>query len=395
MPLFTPDLFADQTVGSAPDWQDRLALWYVVNQSLSTYDGVLAHFGSAGHALQVPCAEWERLGVHASHLKRFKHWLTGSVERTRFEQSLTDLAQQRYHVIQPHDDSYPKRLRELVDAPPFLFVRGALEALQRPQIAIVGTRQPTPSGRQLAREFAAALAAQGLWVTSGLARGVDAEAHLGALSVGGGRTLAVLGTGLDVCYPRQHQPLYDQIVAEGGAVISEFFADAQPVAHHFPRRNRIVSGLSLGVLVVEAARKSGSQITARLAAEQGRLVFAIPSHVKNEQARGCHDLIREGAILVDDPSQVLEDLELPRQWHEQAAASVRVGGVAVPEVRPVVDVPVHLQPVLAHVDWIGLDMDQLVDSTALDVAVLSGLLMELELLGLVLQVGGRYQRCLA
>jgi DNA processing protein len=349
MPLFTPDLFADQTVGSAPDWQDRLALWYVVNQSLSTYDGVLAHFGSAGHALQVPCAEWERLGVHASHLKRFKHWLTGSVERTRFEQSLTDLAQQRYHVIQPHDDSYPKRLRELVDAPPFLFVRGALEALQRPQIAIVGTRQPTPSGRQLAREFAAALAAQGLWVTSGLARGVDAEAHLGALSVGGGRTLAVLGTGLDVCYPRQHQPLYDQIVAEGGAVISD----------------------------------------------QGRLVQTIPSHVKNEQARGCHDLIREGAILVDDPSQVLEDLELPRQWHDQAAVSVRVSGIVAPEVRPVVDVPVHLQPVLAHVDWIGLDMDQLVDSTALDVAVLSGLLMELELLGLVLQVGGRYQRCLA
>jgi DNA processing protein len=151
----------------------------------------------------------------------------------------------------------------------------------------------------------------------------------------------------------------------------------------------------LGVLVVEAARKSGSQITARLAAEQGRLVFAIPSHVKNEQARGCHDLIRDGAILVDDPSQVLEDLELPRQWHDQAAASVRVSGIVAPEVRPVVNVPVHLQPVMAHLDWIGLDMDQLVDSTALDVAVLSGLLMELELLGLVLQVGGRYQRCLA
>lgn len=392
MPLFTPDLFTAQ-VDPAPDWQDRLALWCVLNQSLVVYSALLTHFASAHDALHAPIDVWQHLGLHASHLKRLKNWRVGSPERAQFERCLDDIAQQRYHLVESTADAYPKHLRELVDAPPFLFVRGAVDALQRPQIAIVGTRQPTPSGRQLAREFAATFAAQGLWVTSGLAKGIDAEAHLGALSVGGGRTLAVLGTGLNVCYPSAHQGLYDRIVAEGGAVISEFFPDAQPIAHHFPRRNRIVSGLALGVLVIEAALKSGSLITARLAAEQGRLVFAMPGHVKNDQARGCHALIREGAILVDEPAQVLEDLELPRHWHDQAA-STTTAVTAHPPVRPVADIPPHLQPVWAHVDWAGLDMDQLLNSTALDVATLSGLLMELELLGVVVQVGGRYQRCL-
>jgi DNA processing protein len=407
MPSFTLDLFAETT--TAPDWETRLALWHVLNQSVTSYQAVLQHFGSANVALRSRYDDWQRLGLHASHLKRVKSWQAGTVaDHTRVEQVCNAVSEQRYQLLQPNDLHYPKALAMLDDAPPFLFVQGESAQLLQPQIAIVGTRQPTPSGRKLAQRFAATLAEQGLWITSGLAQGIDADAHIGALSVGGGRTIAVLGTGLDVCYPSSHKSLLARMLAEGGTVVSEFLPDTAPLAYHFPRRNRIVSGLSLGVLVVEAAVKSGSLITARLAAEQGRLVFAIPGHVDNPLARGCHHLIREGAILVDEPAQILEDLELPRHWqqhHQQLDANssesadvvttTAITATNITRPAPATGVPVHLQAVLAQLDWTGQDMDQLVMACGLDVASLSGLLMELELLGLVIQQGGRYQRCLA
>jgi DNA processing protein len=184
-------------------------------------------------------------------------------------------------------------------------VRGDPHLLSEPQIAIVGSRSPTPSGLEITRDFARRLARDGLVITSGLAIGVDGAAHAGALETG--RTIAVLGTGPDLVYPAAHRALARRI-AESGALVSEFPPGQGPVAGNFPRRNRIISALSLGVLVTEAALKSGSLITARCALEQGRDVFAIPGSIRNPLARGCHALIREGARLVEDPTEIVADL---------------------------------------------------------------------------------------
>jgi DNA processing protein len=209
------------------------------------------------------------------------------------------------HILALGDPRYPPRLAELTDAPPLLYVRGRPELLTEPQIAIVGSRHPTPLGVEITRELAYWLAARGLVVTSGLAVGIDAAAHRGALATG--RTIAVLGTGPDRVYPATHRELAREIL-EQGALVSELPPGQGPVAGNFPRRNRIISGLSLGVLVTEAALKSGSLITARCAIEQGREVFAVPGSIRNPLARGCHALIRDGARLLEDPAEILLEL---------------------------------------------------------------------------------------
>ena len=205
------------------------------------------------------------------------------------------------------DAGYPPPLRTIADPPPLLHVRGDATALLAPAIAIVGSRQPTPSGRETAFDFARGLAAAGLVVASGLAAGIDAAAHRGALAAGG-RTVAVCGTGLDVVYPGTNAELATRIAAQG-ALVSEFPPGTRPLPHHFPRRNRLISGLALGVLVIEARHRSGSLITARLAAEQGREVFALPGSIHNPLARGCHRLIRDGARLVETVEEVLAGLQ--------------------------------------------------------------------------------------
>jgi len=210
-------------------------------------------------------------------------------------------------TLRPADAGYPPPLRAIADPPDLLHVLGDATALLSPAIAIVGSRQPTPSGRETAFEFARALAAAGLVVASGLAAGIDAAAHRGALAAGG-RTVAVCGTGLDIVYPGTNAELASRIAAQG-ALVSEFPPGTRPLPHHFPRRNRLISGLALGVLVVEARHRSGSLITARLAAEQGREVFALPGSIHNPLARGCHRLIRDGARLVETVEEVLAGLQ--------------------------------------------------------------------------------------
>jgi DNA processing protein len=194
----------------------------------------------------------------------------------------------------------------LDDAPSVLFVWGDVGCLRLPQLAIVGSRNPTPAGRETAESFAAHLARTGLTVTSGLALGVDAAGHRGALKAGG-KTIAVCGTGLDIIYPREHESLAQQI-ALNGALVSEFAPGVQATRFNFPRRNRLISGLSLGTLVVEAALRSGSLITARLAAEQGREIFAIPGSIHNALSKGCHQLIRQGAQLVETAQDIFDEL---------------------------------------------------------------------------------------
>jgi len=292
------------------------------------------------------------------------------------------------HLVTRDSPHWPKALDGLADAPFGLFVLGDPALLSTPQIAVVGSRNPTPGGARTAHDFAEHFAASGLAVTSGLALGIDAAAHRGALA-GGGPTLAVTATGLDRVYPARHRELAHAI-AESGALVSEFPPGTGPRAGHFPRRNRLISGLSLGVLVVEAALKSGSLITARLAGEQGREVFAIPGSIHNPLARGCHLLIRQGAKLVETADHVLEELAPLLRDH-----------LAKTEPRPQVEGPTADNPV-ADPDYqnlleaMGFDpvsADMLVERTGLAPETLSSMLLLLEMEGRVSTVpGGRFVR---
>lgn len=228
------------------------------------------------------------------------------------EQSLAWLEQPDCHLVTLDSDDYPALLREISDPPLLLFVRGNPALLADPQIAMVGTRHPGLHGAATARAFARSFTENGLTVTSGMALGIDGACHQGALDASG-QTIAVWGTGLANCYPRRHAKLAEHIVAEGGALVSEQLPHTSPHAGLFPLRNRIISGLSLGTLVVEASLNSGSLITARLAMEQNREVFAMPGSIHNPQARGCHRLLRDGATLVETVQDVLQVLRVPLQ----------------------------------------------------------------------------------
>jgi DNA processing protein len=279
---------------------------------------------------------------------------------------------------------FPVLLTEIASAPLLLFVRGAAVQLQSAQIAIVGSRRPTAVGMLNARHFAASLASAGLTITSGLAIGIDRAAHEGAMRTGNtGRTVAVLGTGLDLIYPRAHRALADQIVAAGGALVSEFPRGTTPHKLNFPRRNRLISGLSLGTLVVEAARRSGSLNTARLAGEQGRETFAIPGSIHNPLAQGCHSLIRQGAKLVEEPAEILIELRLPL---ENQVLTEQPRG---PAGNSALDKPHEI--LLDALGFEPASVDLLVERTGFSCQSLSAMLLNLELEGRVAaQPGGRY-----
>lgn len=221
---------------------------------------------------------------------------------------MEEAERRKVRLLSWFDKDYPQALREIDNAPLLLYVRGSLLPQDAASVAVVGSRHPSLYGAAQAERLSRELAQDGVTVVSGLARGIDEAAHRGSLAVPLGRTLAVLGCGVDQVYPREHEKLYAAI-AERGAVISEFPFGTGPLAWNFPRRNRIISGLSLGVLVVEAHLRSGSLITARLAAEQGRQVFAVPGPADQWTSRGAHQLLREGAILVENGRDVLEDLQ--------------------------------------------------------------------------------------
>lgn len=277
-------------------------------------------------------------------------------------------------------DAYPPMLRETSDPPALLYLRGRKELLDVPQLAIVGSRRPSAQGAENARQFAAALCASGLTVTSGLALGIDACAHGGALEVGG-NTLAVLGTGIDRVYPAANRGLFEQIV-DRGLLLSEYLPGAPPLRGHFPRRNRLISGLSLGVLVVEAALQSGSLVTARMAMEQNREVFAIPGSIHNPNSRGCHHLIRQGAKLVESLQDVLDELGGWSPLPAQGSGPRHAVNVLSEEQQQVLQ-------------WLGHDpvgLDGLVARSGWAPAALLATLCELELLGELAQDPGGYQR---
>lgn len=297
------------------------------------------------------------------------------------------------YCLTPTDPRYPAQLAAIPDPPILLFVRGDPDLLVEPQLAIVGSRNPTPQGRATSRQIARDLAARGLVITSGLATGIDGEAHAGALQ--SGRTIAVMGTGTDRVYPASHRPLALRIM-ENGALVSELPPGVKPLAANFPRRNRIISGLCLGTLVVEATIKSGSLITARQALEQGREVMAVPGSVHSPLSRGCHALIRDGARLVEGADDVLCELAPALRGildadDRRAAPGLAEGaagqGAAADSPDP------EYQSLLDAMGYDPVSPDELVRRTGLAVEQLSSMLLVLELQGHVSSAaGGRYCR---
>ena len=310
---------------------------------------------------------------------------TGAVPDWRAaDQALEWLAQPGHRVLLSSGRGYPARLRAAQGSPWLLFVDGDPASLAAPQLAIVGSRQATPRGRDIAQDFARQLAAGGVVITSGLARGIDGAAHRGALAAGG-RTIAVLGAAVDRIYPAAHRELA-AAVRDAGALVSEFPFGTAPLPGHFPLRNRIISGLALGTLVVEAAPRSGSLSTALHALEQGREVFAVPGSILNPLSRGCHALIKQGAKLTEEVADILDELpELRTLVHLEAQASSTHASTA----------PLALDDacLLGECGWDPFTVDDAVERSGLTVQEVSSMLMRLELAGIVqVQGTGSYLR---
>jgi DNA processing protein len=368
---------------------DELSAWLTLAREPGLHAGILRplleRFGSAESVLT------------ASSLLRASRSDPGRA----VDAELRWLEDSRHHFVPLDAEHYPPLLAELSDAPVGLFVRGDPAVLSLPQLAIVGSRNPTAAGCDNAADFAAHLARCGLAITSGLALGIDAAAHRGALDAEG-ISIAVCGTGLDIAYPASNTALADAI-AERGALISEFPLGTPALKANFPRRNRLISGLSLGTLVVEAAVRSGSLITARLAAEQGREVFAIPGSIHNPLARGCHQLIRQGAKLIETADDIFAELRAlaatladapPAMQASAACSQLSAAGAERGSER-------HFGPVLDKgyeilLDALGFEpagVDLLVERTGLRADEVASMLLILELDGkLESRPGGLYVR---
>ncbi|MDY7562530.1 DNA-processing protein DprA [Pseudomonas sp. 10B1] len=306
MPLFETALVPPAEL------EARLRIHRLPEVGPKRFHRLISAFGSASAALSAPASAWRALRIPSAcaDARRCPNVRDGAGV------AMAWLERPGQHLLMWDDPHYPALLAEIPDAPPLLFVAGDAGILERPQIGMVGSRRASKPGLDTATAFARSLAGAGFVITSGLALGIDGAAHQGALDVGG-QTIGVLGTGIENFYPQRHRQLAATMCAQGGAVISEFPLDAGPQPSNFPRRNRIISGLSVGVLVVEASVRSGSLITARLAAEQGREVYAIPGSIHHPGARGCHQLIRDGAVLVETVEHIIEAL---RGWQTVASA---------------------------------------------------------------------------
>ncbi|MSP86361.1 MAG: DNA-protecting protein DprA [Methylotenera sp.] len=303
--------------------------------------------------------------------------ITKGIDEEALRDTLHWLSQPNNHLVTLADSDYPKALLEISDPPPLLYAKGCLALLNQPSIAIVGSRNASVQGEKNAEAFAQGLCEYGLCIISGMALGIDGAAHRGALSANGA-TIAVVGTGLDIVYPAKHRDLAHKI-AEHGLIISEFHLGTPSKPQNFPKRNRIISGLSLGCLVVEANLQSGSQITARLSAEQGREVFAIPGSIHSPMSKGCHQLIKQGAKLVDSLQDIVEELNLDN---------------VISNISPATDhnIVTH-NPLLQLMGYEQMTLENLVHLSGLTVSEVSYMLMLLELDGRITSlVGGQYQR---
>lgn len=332
---------------------------------------------------------WHMAGLSAEQVRAIRH-----PDPIMLDRSLEWLAVPGHHMLGWHDPDYPPLLRCIPSPPLALFIDGEPSRLWHPAVAVVGSRAATPGGREHAHAFSRQLAQAGIAVISGMAAGIDTAAHQAVLAVDGGITLAVVGTGLDIVYPRQNAGLHERI-ATTGAVVSEHAPGTEARPSHFPSRNRILAGLALGLLVVEAGERSGALITARQAADSGREVFAIPGSIRNPMARGCHRLIRDGAVLVESAAEVLAGIA-PAAGHLATSLlggsnPLQSGAGPPPETHAPALAPEHqrLWQALGHDPT---PMDSLVERTGLTVAELSSMLLSMELDGRVAVEHGRYTR---
>lgn len=287
-------------------------------------------------------------------------------------------------IITLKDPDYPPQLFEIYDAPLLLFVRGCVKVLSEIQIAMVGSRNPSVMGKENAEHFSYALAKAGLIITSGFALGIDKLCHVGSISASG-KTIAVFGTGLNCIYPASHRALLDTVILNG-AVVSEFPPEELPKARNFPRRNRIISGLSVGVLVVEAAIRSGSLITAKFAIEQGREVFAIPGSIHNTLSKGCHQLIQQGAKLVETTQDIIEELGILSQYQKTPKITENH--------TPLTKIDVKSMELLQHMGYEVTPLDVMIRRSGLTASEVSSILLYLEMQGYVQSVCGGFVRTL-
>ncbi len=363
------------------EYKDDLAYWLALIKAPGigpiTFQKIIQVI-SPKELFQAGQALWQEINIS----QKTRTWLA-KPDWSVVEQDLRWAEQSNCHILCLHDEQYPALLKEIVDPPPVLYVRGHLAGLNTPQIAMVGSRNASPVGRETAHAFARQLVQQGLTVTSGLALGIDGAAHAGALA-GEGVTIAVTGTGLDRLYPARHQKLAEQILQQG-ALVSEFAIGTPPRAENFPRRNRIISGLSMGVLVVEAAIRSGSLITARMALEQGREVFAVPGSIHSTLAKGCNNLLRQGAKLVETAADIVEELGVYGCYHPSEAEASETAH----------DFPLDrtYQELLECVGYEPVGIDAVIARSGLTAELVCSMLLVLELHGIVeTTVGGLYSQ---
>ena len=372
-----------------------LALTHIPKLGPVRIHSLLEIFDNPSEILNAGHSGWKQAGLSEKMIQHLS-----APDWDKVDADLKWLEQENANIVTMDDDRYPVMLKNIPDAPPLLYVLGQPEILKQPQLAIVGSRNPTHAGKDIAHDFAVYLANMGMTITSGMAMGIDAAAHQGALDslsnsvTSNGVTVAVMGTGLDRVYPAKNRNLAHQI-AEKGALVSEYAPGTPPLPGNFPRRNRIISGLSMGVLVVEAAVQSGSLITARLAIEQGREVFAVPGSLHHPLAKGCHALIRQGAKLVETAEHIVEELagfkamysesEIKSRSFEQKSEQKQEI-----ELNSAINVDDEYKQVLKCIDFEPTSVDKVVERSGLTADAVCSMLLVLELQGYVTALSGGY-----
>jgi DNA processing protein len=376
-PLGKGEVFPPQTEMELTRW---IALSRVPGLGCVNFKKLAEHFDDPTEAFSAPAEALAKIqGLDPNVIDGLRHFSAWAEMRAE----VTSAEKAEIKIVPFTDAIYPVRLRLIADPPPLLYVKGEIRNQDERAVAVVGSRSASDYGRRVARDLSRGLASLGFTVVSGMARGIDGAAHEAALNAGG-RTIAVLGSGVDRAYPPEHDKLYRRI-SENGAVISEFPLGTRPVAFNFPVRNRLISGLSLGVVVVEATEKSGSLITAALALEQGREVFAVPGEVGASRSRGAHQLIRQGARLVETVNDIMEEIA--------PQLSARVANA---ENAPRRVLPQHLgdefQKIFALFQERSLQIDEVIETSGCSPSRVSEILLELELLGYVKQLPGKKYR---
>lgn len=371
----------------ARDETAALAALMACGGAVAPRRALLESAGSAAAALAAGASAWRQAGLDAAQCQALAR-----PEPTQHAATLAWAAEPGHSLVGWLDEDYPPLLREAPAPPLALCVAGDVSTLWRPALAVVGSRGATPAGLELASDFARAFVAAGYAVGSGLAAGIDTAAHAATLAAGG-CTFAVLGTGPDLAYPPANRRLQERLAAEG-ALVSEHLPGTAPRREFFPSRNRILAGLTLGTVVVEAAERSGALITARLAADAGREVFAVPGSVRNPMVRGCHRLIRDGAGLVENASEVLQAVaaRTGRWVAELRLRSLPEPAMVAPVQPPSPALDADSQRLWKSLGFDPMDMDQLVERSGLTAATLSSMLLAMELEGRVASQFGRYYR---